>query len=229
MAKQNAKKNEVIEERQQNVAEAVSRTEEFFKQNSKLIYGCVIAVLVIAIAILAYTRFYLQPKRVEAQRELYHAEQWFANEDYQTALEGDGNFLGLRDVISTYGSKAGAAVYLYAGLAELQLGNFEDAISYLKKYKGKDTILKARAIACTGDAYVGLEEYQTALTYFVKAANVADNMFAASYLLKAGITAEQLGDKAKALSFYKEIKEKYSDSPEGMDIDKYITRIETAE
>ena len=28
---------------------------------------------------------------------------------------------------------------------------------------------------------------------------------------------------------FKEIKEKYSDSPEGMDIDKYITRIETAE
>ena len=224
-----ANKSKEEELRQQNVAEAVSKTEEFFKKNGNLIYGCVAAVLVIALGALAYTRFYLQPKKAEAQKEMFHAEQWFAYEDYQTALEGDGNFLGLRDVISTYGSKAGAAVYLYAGLAELQLGNFEDAISYLKKYKGKDTILKARAIACTGDAYVGLEEYQTALTYFVKAANVADNMFAASYLLKAGITAEQLGDKAKALSFYKEIKEKYSDSPEGMDIDKYITRIETAE
>ena len=229
MAKQNAKKKVEIEERQQNVAEAVSKTEEFFKEHSKLIYGCVIAVLVIAIAILAYTRFYLQPKRVEAQRELYHAEQWFADGDYQTALEGDGNYLGLRDVIADYGSKAGAAVYMYAGLAELQMGNFEDAITYLKKYRGKDTILKARARACTGDAYVGLENYQAALGYFVKAAKVGDNMFAANYLLKAGITAEQLGDKAKALSFYKEIKEKYSNSPEGMDIDKYITRIETAE
>ena len=224
-----AKKKIEMEERQQNVAEAVSKTEEFFKKNSKIIYTCVIAALVIAIGILAYTRFYLQPKRAEAQRELYHAEQWFAEGDYALALEGDGNYLGLRDVISEYGSKAGSAVYMYAGVAELQLGNFEDAISYLKKYKGSDTILKGRALACIGDAYVGLEDYATALGWFEKAAKASDNMYAANYLLKAGITAEELGDKAKALSIYKQIKEKYSNSPEGVDIDKYITRIETAE
>ena len=228
MAKQNAKQIEQ-EQRQQNVAEAVSKTEVFFKEHGKLIYGIVIAVLVIAIAILAYTRFYLQPKRVEAQRELFHAEQWFAEGDYATALEGDGNYLGLRDVIADYGSKAGAAVYFYAGVSELQLGNFEDAIKYLKKYNGKDTILKARALANIGDAYVGLEDYATALGWFEKAAKAGDNMFAAAYLLKAGIAAEALGQKDKALSFYQEIKDKYFNSPEGMDIDKYITRIQTAE
>ena len=228
MAKQNAKQIEQ-EERQQNVAEAVSKAEEFFKENGKLIYGIVIAVLVIAIGILAYTRFYLQPKRVEAQRELYHAEQWFAEGDYATALEGDGNYLGLRDVIADYGSKAGAAVYFYAGVAELQLGNFEDAIKYLKKYNGKDTILKARALANIGDAYVGLEDYASALGWFEKAAKAGDNMFAAAYLLKAGFAAEALGQKDKAVAFYQEIKDKYSNSPEGMDIDKYITRIQTAE
>jgi tetratricopeptide (TPR) repeat protein len=228
MAKQNAKQIEQ-EQRQQNVAEAVSKTEVFFKEHGKLIYGIVIAVLVIAIAILAYTRFYLQPKRVEAQRELFHAEQWFAEGDYATALEGDGNYLGFRDVIADYGSKAGAAVYFYAGVSELQLGNFEDAIKYLKKYNGKDTILKARALANIGDAYVGLEDYATALGWFEKAAKAGDNMFAAAYLLKAGIAAEALGQKDKALSFYQEIKDKYFNSPEGMDIDKYITRIQTAE
>ena len=39
------------EVRQQNVAEAVSKTELFFKENGKLIYSCVIAVLVIALCI----------------------------------------------------------------------------------------------------------------------------------------------------------------------------------
>jgi len=228
MAKQNAKQIQQ-EERQQNVAEAVSKTEEFFKEHGKLIYGIVIAVLVVAIAVLAYTRFYLQPKRVEAQRELFHAEQWFAAGDYATALEGDGNYLGLRDVIADYGSKAGTAVYMYAGIAELQMGNFEDAIKYLKKYNGKDTILKARALAAIGDAYVGLEEYATALGWFEKAAKAGDNMYAAAYLLKAGIAAEALGQNDKAVKFYQEIKDKYSNSPEGMDIDKYITRIQIAE
>ena len=49
---------------------------------------------------------------------------------------------------------------------------------------------------------------------------------AASYLLKAGVTCEELGDNAKALTFYKKIKDQYANSPEGYDIDKYITRIE---
>ena len=51
-------------------------------------------------------------------------------------------------------------------------------------------------------------------------------MFAASYLLKAGATAEKIGDNAKALSCYKKIKEAYPQSMEGYDIDKYIGRIE---
>ena len=84
----------------------------------------------------------------------------------------------------------------------------------------------ARATACIGDAYVGLENYGKALGYFEKAAATADNMFAATYLLKAGIVAEQMGENDKALSFYKKIKEQYPQSMEGYDIDKYISRIE---
>ena len=42
------------EVRQQNMAEAVSKTELFFKENGKTIYTVVCAVLVIALCILAY-------------------------------------------------------------------------------------------------------------------------------------------------------------------------------
>ena len=42
-------------------------------------------------------------------------------------------------------------------------------------------------------------------------------------------TAEKIGNNAKALEFYKEIKDQYPDTVEGIDIDKYITRIENAQ
>ena len=51
---------------------------------------------------------------------------------------------------------------------------------------------------------------------------------AASYLVKAAAVCEKTGDKAKALSFYKKVKDQYPQAPEAMDIDKYITRIELA-
>ena len=46
---------------------------------------------------------------------------------------------------------------------------------------------------------------------------------------QAGIAAEANGEPEKALSFYKTIKTKWGNAPEAMEIDKYITRIETAE
>ena len=212
--------------RQQNVAEAVSKTELFFQKNGKLIYGCVAAILVIALAILAYNRFYLQPKKAEAQAEMFKAEQKFAQGDFELALTGDDNNLGFADIIDKYGVKGGESVYLYAGACALNLGQFDDAIAYFKKYDGKDRILLSRAQAGMGDAYVGLEDYKAALAAYEKAAATADNMFAAGYLLKAGQVAEELGEMDQAVSFYKKIKDKYPQAPEAMDIDKYITRIE---
>ena len=216
------------EVRQQNMAEAVSKTEEFFKKYGNLLYGCVIAVLVIALAILAYNRFILQPKKQQAMDQLVRAERWFDAGEYELALTGDSNDLGLEDIISQYGSKAPEAVYMYAGIAKLHTGAYEDAISYLKKYNGKDPIMLARAQACIGDCYVELKDYATAVDYFTKAAKTTDNALAAAYLQKAGIAAEAAGNKEQALSFYKEIKNQWGNAPEAMEIDKYINRIETA-
>jgi len=212
--------------RQQNVAEAVSKTELFFQKNGKIIYGCVAAVLVVALAILAYNRFILQPQKQHAMAEMFKAEQKFAQGDYEMALNGDDNNLGFEEIISQYGTKGGQSVYLYAGACALQLGDFEKAISYFKKYDGKDSILLSRAQAGIADAYVGLEDNKNALAWYEKAAATVDNIYAAGYLLKAGLVAEELGDTAKAVSFYKKIKDQYPQAPEAMDIDKYITRIE---
>ena len=212
--------------RQQNIAEAVSKSELFFQKYGKIIYGCVAAILLIALAILAYNRFILQPKKAEAQAEMYKAEQKFAEGNFELALNGDDNNLGFAEIIDKYGTKGGESVYLYAGACALQTGKLDDAIEYLKKYKGKDSILLARAQAAMGDAYVGLEDYKSALAAFEKAAATSDNMYSAGYLLKAGVVAEQLGDKEKALGFYKKIKDQYPQAPEAMDIDKFITRLE---
>ena len=212
--------------RQQNIAEAVSKSELFFQKYGKIIYGCVAAVLLIALAILAYNRFVLQPKKAEAQEEMFRAEQKFAQGDYELALNGDDNNLGFEDIIAKYGTKGGESVYLYAGACALQTGQFDKAVEYFKKYDGGDKILLSRAQAGIGDALVGLEDYPGALAAYEKAAATVDDLFAAGYLLKAGMVAEEMGDKDKALSLYKEIKDQYPQAPEAMDIDKYITRIE---
>ena len=217
---------EIKNENVEAVVEAVSKTEKFFNENGKVLGIAAAAVVVAAAVIFCVNKFVFQPAQAEAQGQMAVAEEIFRAGDYELALNGDGNVLGFAQIIDEYGAKAGAAATFYAGVCELQLGNWDLALDYLQAYKGKDAILKARAIACMGDAYVGLEEYGKALGCFEKAAGVIDNVFAAGYLLKAGVVAEKLGQNEKALAFYTQIKEQYPNSIEGYDVDKYIGRLQ---
>ena len=223
MAQKNLKDKEA--QRQENIEQTVSAAEQFYNENKKTIWIVVGAVLVIGLGILAYHKFIYQPKCVEAMQQTYPAEMNFQNGEYALALSGDGNNLGFEDIIAEYGTKSGKAVYLYAGICELQLGNYDEALAYLKKYKGKEPILAARAKACEGDAYVALGDYAAAVRSYKAAVAQGDNVFAAAYLLKEASALEALGQNAEALACYNAIKMDYPQSIEAYDIDKFIARV----
>lgn len=210
-----------------NVGEALTKTELFFEKYKKLMMYIIGGVIVAAGLIAAYHYFIVVPRQKEAQNQMFTAERYFRADSFNLALNGDGNALGFAKLASEYGSKAGEAVYMYAGICELQLGNNDKAISYLKKYNGTDKIMLGRATACIGDAYVNKGDDKTAVDYFVKAADISDNIFSASYLLKAGISYEQMNKKDEAIKVYQRIKNNYPNSPEGFEIDKYISRVQT--
>jgi len=210
--------------RQENIETTVSKVEQFFNENKKTIWTVLGVTAFIILAVVGYTELIAKPKAKEAMAQMYPAEASFAQGEFELALNGDGNVLGFNDIIKEYGAKGGKSVYFYAGVCNLQLGQWEEAISLLKQYGGKDKIMAARAQGCIGDAYAALENYSEAVKYFKKAAAVADNVFAANYLLKEGVTYEELGDKAAALECYNKIKDNYPDSVEGYEIDKYISR-----
>ena len=218
--------NKQQEAQQEQVATTVSGVEDFFKKNQKIIEWCVIAILVVILAIFAINRWYITPQKQEAQSQMFQAEQMFRDGNFESALNGDGNVLGFNQIIDNYGKRGGKSVYLYAGLCNLQLGNYEEAISLLKKYSTKDKIMQGRAFCATGDAYSELKDYGNALAFYKKAAALDENPYAASYLLKAGIVCEESGNNAEAVKFYKEIEDKYPQTLEGIDIQKYISRIE---
>jgi len=224
MAKVTTSDKEVA--RQENIHATVSKTDQFYKDNKKTIWGIVIAVVVVVTAVFAYNRFVYQPKCAEAQEQAFPAEASFATGEYQLALEGDGNVLGFAQIIEDYGSKAGKSVYYDAAVCALRLEKYEDALTYISKYSTDEPIMAARALGIEGDALVALGQNAKAAALFVKAADVDDNVFAAEYLVKAGLAYEAEGQNDKALECYKEVKDQIPASIEAYDIDKYITRIE---
>lgn len=215
------------EERLENVETALSKTELWIEEHQKLIYG-VIAAIIIAAGIIWGLKALNDKKDRAASNEIFTAQKYFEKEMYQEALVGDGNYLGFTEVYDEYKStKTGKLAAYYAGICDMKLGNFNEAIDYLKKYNGKDEILAPMALGAIGDCYMELDDLNQAVAYYEKAVNKSKNEFTGPmFLTKAGMTYEILGDYANALKCYKALKADYPLSNEAYEINKNIARIE---
>jgi tetratricopeptide (TPR) repeat protein len=222
------KTNKKAEERVEGVEHALTSAEQFIESYQKQIIWVVGVIVGVVVLYMAFQNFYIEKKSGDAASEMFRAEQYFESQSWALALNGDNNYLGFIDIISEYRftPPARLATY-YAGICYLHLGEYEDAIAYLKKYKSKDKILSSLALGGIGDAYSELGDAAKAVAYYKKAAGKNKNDFTTPlYLLRAGILLENEGNYKEAGRLYGMIKEDYAGSTEGRSIDKYITRLE---
>jgi tetratricopeptide (TPR) repeat protein len=145
-------------------------------------------------------------------------------EKYSEALNGDEvNCIGFKEIVSDYGITAsGNLASAYAGICYYKLGDYQNAVKYLSQFDGKDHYLTTSVVGLIGDCYAELGETQKALGYFEKAGSQKNAVLSPVYLKKAGLAYESLGEPAKAVKCYTEIKNAYPTSQEATDIDKYI-------
>ena len=123
-------KNIKKEENLKAVGEALSKSEKFLSENKTKIIGILVAVAVVIIGFLGYKNFYQIPRENAALEQMSTAERYFEIDSFYIALNGDGINLGFVQIIDEYGSTgAGRAARFYAGVCNLRLGNFQEAIS----------------------------------------------------------------------------------------------------
>jgi tetratricopeptide (TPR) repeat protein len=217
-----------VEERVEGVEHALTKAEQFLESYQKQIVWAVGIILGIVVLYIAFQRYYLDKKTVEAAEQMFPAEQLFENEEWSRALEGDGNNPGFIEIIDDYvfTPSARLAKY-YAGICYLRLGDYEEAINYLSKFSSKDVILSNMALGSIGDAYAELGNTDKAIAFYKKAANNRKNDFTSPlYLLRAGLLLEQQKEFKAAGELYEIIKKEYPNTTEGRNISKYITRVE---
>ena len=225
MAKENVQKDN---ERLEQIESTLGKTEMFIEDHKKSITIAVIAVVVVVLAIFGIKKFVMEPREVAAAKAMFHAEQSFRNDDFATALNGDGNFDGFIQVINEYGStKSGNLAKCYAGLCYLNMGEFDNAISYLKDYKGKDQFMKPLAMGAMGDAYMELDNVAEAAACYEKAAKDTKNITTSPmFLMKAGYAYEMVENYTKALEMYNIISSEYPTNTEGFHVLKNIAFVE---
>jgi tetratricopeptide (TPR) repeat protein len=209
-----------------DVEVALTRSEQFIEDNQKIITYTAGGILLVVALFLSIQKFYLKPQNVEAISAMFVAEQYFQKDSFNLALNGDGNYLGFNDIISDYKfTKAANLAHYYAGISYLHLGEYDEAISQLKKFSSKDRIVGPVALGAIGDAYVELGDVSKGASYYEKAASKSKNDFTSPvYLTKAAQAYEEIGKYQKALDLYNQVKENFPKSQEARQVDKYIAR-----
>jgi tetratricopeptide (TPR) repeat protein len=221
------KKKTKQEDNLQELESALTKTEQFIEDNQKQITYVIGAVIVLVAAFLAFNRFYMQPKEEEAMSQMFMAENYFEKDSFNLAINGDGNYLGFLDIIDDYGmTKSSNRAKYYTGISYLHLGQYEDAIDYLKKFKTKDLLLAPVKAGAIGDAMLELGNTEDALKQYKKAYSASDNELTTPiYKMKAAGVLESMNKWNDALKLYEEIKKDYPESAEGATVDRYIARV----
>lgn len=204
--------------------EVLGKSEAFVIKHKKPIVSAVVAIIVCIVAYLAYSTYVVAPKEAEADKAIFKAEQYFANGDLETALNGDGINAGFMEVIENHGGTNAANIaYAYAGVCQAQLGNFDEAIALLKKFDGSDRIISPMVKYALGNSYAHKGDYKKAISTLLDAADEAENLAVTPKCwMDAAAMYEKTGKSDKALELYKRIKKEYPQSPEASNIDKLI-------
>lgn len=207
---------------------AALNLEQWIKDNSKLVIGVLAVIILLPLGYLGYQKYILEPKEIEAEDAMFAAEQYFAQENWQGALDGGEDFTGFLAIIDDYsGTKSSNLAHYYAGICYLKLGQFNEAVEQLEDFSTNEPLLSSVAYGALGDAYRELGESEKAVKNYEKAANSKPTTFSAPiYLKKAGLTYEDdLQDLDKALACFEKIEKEYPNTREGQEAMKYITQI----
>ena len=210
-----------------DLEEAMSSSEAFIiKYKNKFLAGIAAIVIVVGGA-LGYQHFVSEPNEKKASEALFRGEQYFMADNYQYALNGDSlGYEGFLKVANKFsGTDAGKLANAYAGICYAQLGEYENAVKFLDKFSADDHLVNPALMGTMGNCYIQLGQLEKGAATLMKAADKANShSLSPIYLIQAGQVYEKLGKKSEALNAYKAVKEKYFNSYQAMDIDKYIER-----
>lgn len=203
--------------------EVLNTGEAFIENNQKPIFIGLGIVAALVVGIILFKSAYLEPREQTAKESIFKAEQLFAMDSFQLALDGTEDAMGFLEIIDEYGcTDAGNIANAYAGVCYKQLGDNEKAIKYLEKFSADDAAIQYAIIGAVGDCYWDLGDAKKAISYYKKAAAAENPVVTPFYKERAGIACMSIEDYTQAIALFEEILKKYPEYSNIMDVKKYI-------
>lgn len=220
--------HDILDDGNEKITHLFESSEHFFEQYKNIIIGVLVGIVVLVGGFWAYTNLVKKPNDQKAMAAIIEAQNYFEMDSMNLALKGDGAHLGFEAIAKQYsGTPSGNRANFGAGVCNLKLGKYPEAIKYLENFNTSDALFSARKFGCIADAYSEQNQMDKAIENYKKAADAADNeLTAPTYLYRAALALEQKGNKKEALELYKKVNKNYPSSQEGMASEIYIAKLE---
>ena len=226
------KKQNQKEDPEAVIESALNRTEFFIERNGKKLLIALVIVVAIVGGYFGFEHLYKAPRSKKASAAMFQAQYQFEKDSFALALNGNASFAGFEEIAEQWGGtpEANLAAH-YAGICHLYMGDYQTALDYFERFKSVSgtigEIVTAQNYGLRGDAHIEMGNLEKGVAMYEKAASHSDNTDPApTYLKKAAMVNEELGNNAKALDQYKSIRNNYPGSMIARDIDKYIAKVQ---
>ena len=230
MARRRNVKRKRADETLVDIIEVRDQAQGFVDRYQNYLFGGLTVLVLLVGGYLAYQNFYQKPRQQTATEQMFQAQVQFERDSFALALTNPGGgYSGFLDIIENYkGTKAANLANYYAGVSYLQLGQYVAALDYLKDFKASGEVTPIMKWGAFGDCFSELNDLEKAMKYDERAVSAGENSILTPYYLKkVGLLHEHNGDLAEAKKTFEKIKAEYPDSPDGQDIDKFITRVDS--
>jgi tetratricopeptide (TPR) repeat protein len=212
-----------------NVASQIRRTPNKNSLLKYLKYSSILLMSVIfGVAIMFWGKYLKANKELKAANRMFMAVNNFELDKFDDALHGAESYYGLLEFIEKYkGTKAATLACFYVGTIYMNKGDYDNAIKFLTQFKTEDFVLRSRAMALIGDAYVQNGDYGLAIKHFDSAINSHPNeWFTPRYLHKKALACKKLNNYVAAIECYKKLVQDFPTSTLADDAVKYIANLE---
>jgi tetratricopeptide (TPR) repeat protein len=214
-----------------------SKTEEWVVKYQNVILTFIGIIAVGVLGYLGYQNYVIEPKTKEAISELNQAQFYFelavnsqdSDSLYKRALNGGEGKYGFLDIIKNYEGTTAAKLATYsAGMAYLNIKDYQNAIAYLDQFNSDDVLLGALAKGAIGDAFAQMGQLEEAFDYYVTASNINNNMYSTpKFLYKAAMIGSKLGKDSQALTYLERIDKEFKESQEANMVAVQIAKLKS--
>lgn len=198
-----------------------------YEKNKKMLTTVGTVILIAVVGYFGYQKWYKGPNEEKANAAMAMPQLYFQADSMSLALNGDGKNIGFAKIEKKYdGTSAGNMARYYEGICYMRTGEFDKAITALKGFDGKGTLLAYQAWGAIGVSYMEKGDKKNAIEYLKKATgNAEDGMVTPMYLYQLGLAYEADNNLNEAKAAFLRIRDEYPRSIAARDMDKELAKL----